>query len=169
MSGARDRAAPGARVLAATREELVRADAKATTLFATTGVAVGALLSGLLSGQWSPLRLQAGAPAWLWWAGAAATVAALTALAGAMYPRTRRSRARTDVAAYFGDVVRIGRDELDRALAVPDTAVVVDQVYEISVIVARKYALIKMALVLTALSVALFITAVLLNGTVGSG
>ena len=45
----------------------------------------------------------------------------------------------------------------------------VDQVYEISVIVARKYALIKMALVLTALSVALFITAVLLNGTVGSG
>ena len=45
MSGTRDRPEPRARVLAATREELVRADAKATALFATTGVAVGTLLA----------------------------------------------------------------------------------------------------------------------------
>ncbi len=109
--------APGADILLAARDELVRADAKATTLFATSGVAVGAVLTGLLSGQWSPSRIHGGLAQGIWWLGAAAAGVALVCLAAAMHPRTRRRRRDGRLAAYFGDVVMLGPDELDRALA----------------------------------------------------
>ena len=46
-----------AAVLADAREELDRADRKAQILFASAGVAIGALLAGLLAGNWSPFEL----------------------------------------------------------------------------------------------------------------
>jgi len=35
-----------------TREELARADAKATTLLSVTGLIIGALLAGAIAGDW---------------------------------------------------------------------------------------------------------------------
>ena len=95
-------------MLLATREELARADAKATTLFASTGVVFGAVLSGLLSGRWSPPRIDDGPAQVLWWLGAGAAVTALVLLACALFPRTRRDRRHGRITAYYEDVVRLG-------------------------------------------------------------
>src|SRR5262245_8921031 len=52
------------------REELARADSKAALLLAATGVAVGALLAGLIGGKWMPFSLD-NRVEWLWWFGVA--------------------------------------------------------------------------------------------------
>lgn len=169
VSAATGRPEAGRLVLTATREELTRADAKATALFAGVGVALGAILSGLLAGQWSPLRLHGSAAPVLWWAGASCAVAALTMLAAALYPRTRARHDRAGVVAYYGDVVRLGPAELTRALTGTDTAPLVDQVRVLSAIVARKYALIKAAFPLLAAAAVLCGAAVLLDLLVRTG
>ena len=68
-----------AAVLADAREELDRADRKAQILFASAGVAIGALLAGLLAGNWSPFELD-NAVEWLWWAGVTFAAAAISCL-----------------------------------------------------------------------------------------
>ena len=138
-----------AAMLLATREELARADAKATTLFASTGVVFGAVLSGLLSGRWSPPRIDDGPAQVLWWLGAGAAVTALVLLACALFPRTRRDRRHGRITAYYEDVVRLGRAGLVRAVergTISAHGNTVDQLYELSRLVHRKYGLIKVAM-----------------------
>jgi hypothetical protein len=45
-------------LLSHAREEIDRADAKASILLAASGVGTGALLAGLIAGTWTPLKLQ---------------------------------------------------------------------------------------------------------------
>lgn len=154
----------GADILRAAREELARADAKATTLFAIAGVAVSAVLGGVISGQWSPTRLQGDLAQWTWWTGTVATAVALVCLGAAVYPRTRRRGRDPRVTAYYGDVRRRSRAELARSLARdPESAIVVDQVFEVSQIVERKYALIKIAFCATGLGALFCATSVVLS------
>ena len=43
-------------LLSSAREEIDRADSKASILLAASGVATGALLAGLMAGNWTPLE-----------------------------------------------------------------------------------------------------------------
>ena len=63
-----------------TREELARADGKATTLLGVVGLILGALLAGIIAGNWSPNHLGCFEEMifWLGAVGAAAAGAAVT-------------------------------------------------------------------------------------------
>ncbi len=128
------------RLLAETREEIGRADQKASILLSSTGVGV-ALLFGLLTGDWSPAEL-AVAVQWLWWLGAIAMAAAITLLASAVMPRIRHPGDPSTV-TFFGHVVRLNDrsrliEHLTRSAAMPlDRAV--DQLVMLSGIAFQKY------------------------------
>jgi hypothetical protein len=135
-------------LLKTTREELTRADSKAQLLLAATGVAVGALLAGLLGGRWEPATLD-NRIEWLWWAGGVApTVAGIALLGAAVYPRrTGRPGPPSRVVTYFGHVVtHPDVTSLRSALAsssLDPTAHAIHQLSVVSRIVATKYRLIR--------------------------
>ncbi|MBB6344197.1 hypothetical protein FHU36_000706 [Nonomuraea muscovyensis] len=136
--------AHGARMFAEAREELNRADMKAQVLLGIAGVGIGAVAGGLLAGNWSPVRLHPGLQ-WLWWVGAACALGALACLAGAVYPRlTKRALG----LAYFGDVRRYRSareiaEALHRHGEDDDLTRLAEQIQAVSVIVGRKYRLIR--------------------------
>ncbi|TDO36282.1 hypothetical protein EV643_12012 [Kribbella sp. VKM Ac-2527] len=146
-------------ILAAAREEIGRADAKASILLAGAGVVVGALLASALSSDWSPARLVLAA-AILWWLSIAAVALGLGMLGYCIYPQTKRIKNGGSVISYFGDVVGLSRLQLEAALeesvAEPRSAVL-DQLLQVSAIAARKYWAISAALRL------------MLFGTIGAG
>lgn len=129
------------------REELVRADNKASLLLSATGVGVGALLAALLARAWAPSSL-VGVAQWMWWLGAMGIAFAVCQLGVAVYPRTTaRSRHAADVVAYYADVVRIGRTGLaDHVSKEATEDALLDQLSSISEIVFTKYRLIQRAL-----------------------
>ncbi len=153
--------AHGERLLQEAREELDRADAKAQVLLATAGIGLGAVGAGLLAGTWSPFTLN-DMVEWLWWLGVAATLASVAALAGAVYPRLSRPR-RDGSLAYFGDVVKYGTAaEIAEALTrsrEPGLTKTAEQLLLVSVIVGRKYRLIRWGFWLLLGGVALSIAA----------
>ncbi|MEU2222039.1 Pycsar system effector family protein [Streptomyces sp. NPDC018347] len=106
------------RLLAELRDEIARADTKASVLVAALGMTAG-LFSGLVAGRnWSPGRLS-GFGTGLWWTGAAGLALSLLALLLAVLPRYRTGTwAAGRPLCYFGDIhqaVREGR--LAEALA----------------------------------------------------
>jgi MFS family permease len=129
------------------REEIERADAKASILLAASGVVAGALLAGLIAGSWTPLELQA-AVRWAWWLGLAESAIAIWCLALAVYPRERKNESEIPgTVAYYGDVLaypttiqlvaalnRSAETNLDR---------IADQLRNVSLIVSHKYRLIR--------------------------
>lgn len=127
-----------------TRQELDRADAKATTLLAGVGVGAGALLAGIFAGAWTPRDLFIPG-AILWWVGSGAVLVGVYQFIYAVYPRTTPSiDARPVPAAYYGDIV----DAHDKKMDVPDQIrqagarefdALADQVLQISLIVRKKY------------------------------
>lgn len=134
-------------LLAATREELVRADAKAALLVAASGVGISALLGGIISANWSPAHL-GNSVEWIWWLGAACAGAGLAFLGDAVYPRLRVNRGDTPI-TYFRDVVATPRSRLAERVersARPDGATVLDQLMQLSGIVDRKYRSIRASL-----------------------
>ncbi len=135
-------------VLASAREELVRADGKASLLLAAAGVAVGALMGGLIARDWTPFVLNNWVE-WAWWLGVCATIIAVVALAWAVYPRTRPSDPRPDVISFYGDVVTTPAEaletRLEQTIALPREAAL-DQLRQVSLIVQRKYLAIQVAL-----------------------
>lgn len=152
-------------VLAATREELTRADNKAALLLATAGVAIGALLAALLAGSWSPSSLR-NAIEWLWWLGAFSVGVGVFALGWAIFPRLRVPGPRSDIVAFFGDVVVTPADELPallEATAAAPLRSVLDQLRLVSIIVRRKYLAVQMALICFSAGAVGCVVAVLLN------
>ncbi|WP_214412204.1 Pycsar system effector family protein [Sphaerisporangium fuscum] len=155
------------RLLAETREEVNKADAKAQVLLGIAGVGLGAVTGGLIAGSWTPFRL-ADSVEWLWWTGAVAALASLACLAGAVYPRTGVSEIGDPrTVAYYGDVVRLDSVQaLVNALvrtARPDLRGVADQVRRLSRIVDRKYRLIRWGFWLLSAAVGSTIVSVLLD------
>jgi MFS family permease len=91
-----------AELLSETREEIVRADTKAAILFTAFGIAVSAVLGGMIAGDWSPKDLDRGATVVFWVGGGCAFVSFL-ALGYALWPRMKHKNAE-DPAGYYLDI-----------------------------------------------------------------
>jgi hypothetical protein len=91
-------------LLANIRDELNRADSKASLLLAAVGVIIGALLGGISSSRWTPMSLGAGEQA-LWWAGVVAAAVGVLLISASVYPRIRlRATPRSGSPSYYADV-----------------------------------------------------------------
>jgi pycsar effector protein len=131
------------RLLDETREELTRADSKASIILAGAGVAIGAVLAGLVSGDVSLSGRSALVIVMTWSAGVLLTLGILC-LAAAVYPRTghpQRGHAR-----YFGEVnlYKSGSEELGRAVDLDSVDIRsrdLQQVHALSQALSRKYTL----------------------------
>lgn len=148
VSGGDEALGIGRQVLTEAREELARADNKAALLLAAIGVVAGALLAALLAQSWSPAVLS-DTIEWLWWVGVIAVLAAIGALASAVYPRTTYRGAKSSFISFFGDVVATTDGELEgklEATAAKPRKVLIDQLIAISHIVDQKYRRIQFAL-----------------------
>jgi len=150
-------------LLVEVREELSRADTKASILLATWAVIIGFAVSNpptSVSAQTVTLR-----PEWLgpWWLGLALTLLGTGLLVAAVYPRTRHLTTPTDRVYFFGDssshvnvesyrnaIVATGHAELDR---------IVDQLWTLSRAVSRKNYLIQLAIVAAGLGTILIVLA----------
>ena len=156
------------RLLSETREEIGRADTKASMLLSGVGVGV-TLLIGLLTGHWSPTRLAAGVQ-WLWWVGAAALILGVVLLGAAVIPRTRHDGDPSTV-TYFGHVVRLTDrprlvQHLRRSAATPlDRSV--DQLVMLSRIAQRKFRCTQLAMLLLAGAAVSMAAAVVVNTMIG--
>jgi MFS family permease len=127
------------------REELARADGKATTLLGVVGLILGALLAGVIAGDWTPSNLGC-AEEVVFWIGAAAAGTAEGLLCAAVIPRLKHDKDR-DAVAYFGHVVQFdSEDEFIRALEKAPRGRLADQIWHISRSVQTKYRLIQLGL-----------------------
>jgi MFS family permease len=147
-----------------TREELVRADNKATTLLSVLGLILGALLAGAVAGGSSPERLN-GSVQWLFWVGVALALIAEAALCSAVLPRMKTNLPKEEV-RFFVHVAQFEDGESLRAAllnAGSEYDRLVDQVYALSKIIMRKYQLIRLAIALLALSVLCCMLSLVIN------
>lgn len=89
-----------AELLAETREEIVRADTKAAILFTAFGIAVAAVLAGLIAGDWSPSDLDRGATV-VFWVGSGGAFVSFLALGYALWPRMKHKQAEGPASYYL--------------------------------------------------------------------
>ena len=148
------------------REELGRVDSKAALLLAGVGVVAGALLAGLLNGKWTPFSLDSRVE-WAWWLGLGAASGGIFSIAAAVYPYTGRDTAlHAGPPMYYGDVAAYKDVDAFRK-AIADTPSIqdrlVDQTFQISKIVQRKYKLLRRGLLLLLLAVVACVTAMVIN------
>ncbi len=150
-----------------TREELARADGKAALLLAAIGVAVGALLSSFMGGDWTPFSLHNGIE-WMWWLGVICLATSIVCLSIAVWPATStREQNCNSAPAFYSDFASFENaaslrkaledhrlDEFDR-----DTS----QLHAVSKIVARKYRMIRWGIACTGLAALLCIGTPLAN------
>ena len=132
----------GATQLTEAREELARADGKASILLAATGVGLGAVLGGALSAQWTPAQLR---DPWslIWLAGFASILAGIACLVMAVYPRWKRGADDEAKIYFFGHAAKM-KDRAEIEAAIRKTAEqpllrTSDQLMHISPIIERKY------------------------------
>jgi pycsar effector protein len=162
-----------AMLLVETREEIDRADFKASVLLAGVGVATGTLLAGLLEGSWTPWMLP-GYVQWIWWVGVAAGSAGIWSLARAVYPRIRRhGEALPEFVGYFGDILAF-RDAEDLITALRDStevriSLIADQLVQVSIIVDRKYRMVRVGMWLLLVAILSCSTALFLETLVRQG
>ncbi|WP_460366172.1 Pycsar system effector family protein [Actinocorallia lasiicapitis] len=169
------------------REELNRADSKASSLLGYSGVAFSVLASSALQGKWNPSNLNNHpATEWIFWAGLIFAAIGLFNIAWVLLPRTKHFGDRSKL-AYFGHVVlyrekkgwrketrakidRNGKDVLADAISAASSESfqrTVDQVWVVSHIVDSKYKKIRRCLLCYGFAVALCITAPILNFCLG--
>jgi hypothetical protein len=151
------------------REEIDRADAKASILLAASGVATGALLAGLIAGTWTPLKLQVGIQ-WTWWTGVVEAAIGIGCLALAVYPREHKNDSGISWAVvYYGDVLAYSTTaQLVAALnrsAETNIERIADQLRHVSWIADYKYRLIRWGMRILFLAVATIATAMVINAT----
>ena len=165
-------------LLLETREELVRADGKASILFGASGVAAGVLLGAVVAGDWSPSRFDHGLAEAVWWTGMAVLALSIVLLGMAVLPRVRHGEGRERL-YYFGHVVQyrpktiLGfparglspTTEFMRDLEQSPDGVgrTGDQIWVISGLVHAKYRFIRLALMSQAVGLALVLVAAVLD------
>lgn len=136
-------------LLVETREELARADAKASLLFSAFGLISSAVGAILIADDWSPFQLK-NSVEWMWWAGAAASVFALLLLAFAVIPRIKHATHKERL-YFFGHVAEYKTcDGFKKAFSekAPDLYErTLDQVWVISRIAKRKYTLTRRSMI----------------------
>jgi hypothetical protein len=87
-----------------TREELQKADSKASILLAAAGIAMTALLSAVASNAWYPGKVHDHTARLLVWGALMLSVLATCALGAAVKPRLRTKSANKADLHYFGNV-----------------------------------------------------------------
>ncbi|WP_431916354.1 Pycsar system effector family protein [Nonomuraea jabiensis] len=155
----------GTQLLKEAREELNRADAKAQVLLGIVGIGLGAVTGGLLAGSWSPFEMS-NAVEWLWWVGAAAALASVVVLAGAVYPRLDQRKG-NGVVMYYADVFHLDSTATVASALMRSSALdlerVADQLYRVSRIVGQKYRLIRWGFWLLLSGMSATVSAALIN------
>lgn len=138
-------------MLGEARDEISRADTKASILLALYGALQVVFLTALASGGWNPTQL-GNLPAWAFWLGWLLTVAGVIVLSISVYPRTANRR--DECITYFGHVAAcqtIG--DMREGLAKAATGCVSrneEQLWAISRIAHKKYLHIRQSMWLTA-------------------
>lgn len=150
-------------MLAETRDEVTRADNKASLLLTGVGVIAGVIAAAALGGDWRPSQL---ASFWevVWWIGAALGVGCAGCLALAVIPRITH-KASGPTVGYFNDVALLkGVDELEKALVLvdPDERVV-SQLFAVSGVARRKYIWVQRSIVVGAIGLALLVVSTLVG------
>jgi hypothetical protein len=136
-------------LLAESREELTRADSKASLLLAAFSIGISAILGAILADDWTPLSLEA---PWegIFWVGVSAATAGLLLLSAAVWPKVTHQSGKAGV-TYFGEAARFETPtELEAALRRTSTDPIARTVTQLHVIARRadaKYAFIRSALV----------------------
>jgi len=154
-------------LLGTAREEIDRADAKASILLAASGVVAGALMAGLIAGTWTPLKLPATIQ-WLWWLGSAEASVGIWCLAWVVYPRYPKRETEIPWAVgYYGDVLAFSAipqlvDALQRS-AETNVERVADQLWHISRIVNNKYRFVRWGMRMLFLAILTTSAAVVIN------
>ena len=160
-----ERAEAEAAMLAEARAEVVAADSKAALFLAAAGIGFGALLSGLISGDWEPDMLK-GSGQLVWWVGAAFAISSVMFAALAVWPRYKTSDPAGGV-HYWGHVARYkSLDDLGEALdqgRASRHARTRNQLWLLSNIVLRKYRFIRLGLACGGAAVVFLVAAVLLG------
>lgn len=146
-------------ILVETREELTRADGKASTLLAALGVAISVIGGSILAGSWTPHRLEH-AYRIVWWIGVGFGASGSVALCAAVWPRIKH-RLEGPAATYFDDIALLGDiEKVKKALAqTTNEERTLVQLITLSKIARRKYMLIRWALALLALATVLVVLA----------
>ena len=145
------------------REEVARADSKASILLGAAGLSFGAIVTGLLEGRWSPLRLDVRVQ-WLWWVGVAVILGAFVLLCMSIYPRVRMDLQKEKL-SFFGHVAQFDSPE-ELANAIMTKAErqfdrLVDQLFVVSRILIRKYRFMRAAFWSFGIGIVLCLVAIL--------
>lgn len=129
-------------LLTEAREELNRADAKASFAFAGVSIGLSAVVAGMIGGDWHPSDLTPECAQVAWWAGALGGIAAVVFLAAAVYPRTVHSHKAGTAIRFFGHAAEMKSVDALRAALERDASLdarAFDQLWEVSRIVKKKY------------------------------
>jgi MFS family permease len=160
-------------LLAETREELQRADNKASILLAASGIALSALLAAFAAGTWSPSHLAHNDARICSWISMILALLGLAFIGAAVKPRLRPKETKKERLHYYGDVqgfwpkwyrrhqpaaLANARAEFDRALEAASTADnrkrrLDDQIWFLGHIAFRKYRFVTIGLWLFASSI----------------
>jgi hypothetical protein len=151
------------RMLAEAREDVANADQKASTVLAGLGVGVGAVVGGILAGNWRPTSLQSPAMG-LWWAGTFAVLAAMACAAFAVWPRYNSRDTAEGVYSWAHVASYRSLTAFSEALDTTDSLARTRYcLWEISKIVATKCRLVRWAMGLAGTGLALISASVVLD------
>jgi hypothetical protein len=146
-------------LLAESREELTRADGKASILLAALGIGISAILAAILAGDWSPFNLDQPYQR-VWWVGSGFAAISFFCLCAAVFPKVKH-RTKAKGVTYFGDVSALETvDELRAALKRSETDPAersVTQLHVIARLVDRKYRYIRFGLIALGIAIALML------------
>ncbi|WP_441251086.1 Pycsar system effector family protein [Kitasatospora sp. McL0602] len=148
-------------LLLETREELAKADQKASLLLAALGVAVASVAGAVASADTRPTGYGILGQL-LFWGGCLATTTSLALLADAVRPRLEPPR--NDAIRYFGDLAdrRLSPEQIRTRLAATDpVARDITQLALLAPVVATKYARISSSMTAAALALPLILAGIL--------
>ena len=142
------------------RTEVDRADQKASLLIGSLGIAFSIVLSGMLGGDWAPTLGTVGLTLWL--LGAVLAILSVLAAALAVWPRMTKPPAGGAI-TFWGHVRSLGSArEVARALqqsGVHEPERTYQQLHVLSMVVQRKYRLIRWSMILAGLASLLVVLA----------
>lgn len=147
-------------MLAECREEVTRADGKASILLAVAGVVFGVIAAAMLAGSWSPHQLDVVYQV-AWWVGGGLAAAGTFELCLAVWPRITHKLGAS--VTYFNDIALLGDISKVRAALEGGSSDerTLTQLVAISGLARRKYIHIRRAMALLGLGGTLILVAVI--------
>lgn len=150
-------------LLIETRDEITRADNKASILLGLTAVIGSVLVAGMMAGDWTPSGLEVW-PKVLWWCGVGAGACAVLFASLCVYPRFIQPN-HDGAPRYFGDIAQLDdehalRVSLNRGPEQDDKRIV-NQLLIASRIVVRKYRLLRFSLASLGVAIVMTVASVL--------